>query len=120
MSIPLSPSTLLVYPEHPVLAAAKLSEKPITPTTATAAILLFRTGSPKRTSTTNIPTTNSRRRLLQSEGVADNSAQAEAVSMMQGMVDALDSVSEMLAKGATPADAFIPAGDTGTFVSTKA
>jgi len=91
-----------------VINAARLSEKPITPATATAAILLFKTGSPKAGGRA---TSNSRRRLLQ------DPAQDEAVSLLRGMFDALDQVAAMLAKGATPADDYIPAGDAGTYVS---
>jgi hypothetical protein len=104
----------ITNPLHPppytaVIESARLSDKPISPATATAAIVLFKTGGPKAVKTQQGGATR-RRRLLEEAGT-------DAVSSLQGMLEALGQVAEMMAKGVTPADAYVPAGDAGNFVS---
>lgn len=114
-----------------LISAALASDKPISADTAPAAITLFNTGKPTKArgaqAGASSPTiANRRRRLLQTDPPTDNSgilsieadaAQAAAVAALEGMLEALAGVQSTLARGASPSDAYLPAGAGGTYVS---
>lgn len=97
--------------------------KPITSDTANAAIQLFGAGhgrgNANRQGTGGTVQGGIQGRRLQEAAPAagTEAGTAAALASVHGMVDSLSKVALALARGATPADAFVPAGSSGAYVS---
>ena len=99
------------------MTAAAASGKPISTSLASTAILLLSTGAAHSTAASAAAARSRDRMPPAMRALFDAAAQQQAVDSLQSVLGNIDGVLKLLALGATPADAFVAAGEAGIHVS---